>query len=106
MQYKQIDVVFRLCVYNSLLTSSLSLCPLTVGMVTGMPFSIIVDLVINGLVSPFLVYLSMALVAIGFIGFCLSDFVAAREENTSDKQFAHHEAFLTMHAVDSANHDL
>ena len=106
MQYKQIDVVFRLCVYNSLLTSSLSLCPLTVGMVTVMPFSIVADMVINGRVSPFLVCLSMALIAIGFIGFCLSDFVAAREETTSDKQFAHQEAFLTRHAVDSAHHDL
>ena len=74
-----------------------SLWSLSIGTVTAMPLSIFVDLVINGQVLLFLIYLGMALIAIGFIGFCISEFVAARNESAVEQQFAHHESFLTMH---------
>ena len=77
----------------------------SIGTVTGIPLSIIVDLFINGRVSPFLVYFGMALIAIGFIGFCISEIVAARKESTVEKQFAHHEAIPTRHSVNSAHRD-
>ena len=79
--------------------------PLSVGTVTAMPVSIVVDFLINGRVSPFLVYLGMAFIAIGFIGFCISEFVAARKESAMEQRLAHHEAFLARHAVSSAHCD-
>ena len=50
-----------------------------------MPLSIIVDLFINRRRSTFLVYLGMALIAVSFIGFCVSEFVAVKRERTFKK---------------------
>ena len=70
-----------------------------------MPLSVVVDLFFNSQVSPFLVYLGMALIAIGFMGFCVTEFVAVRKESVMEQLFLRCEAFLTRHLADSSCRD-
>ena len=63
---------------------SFILFPYSVGVVTAIPLSVAVDFVINRKTADFVVYLGMGLIAIGFAGFCISEFIAARKESKEE----------------------
>lgn len=52
----------------------------SIGTVTATPVSIIVDFLIHRKSALFLVYIGMGLIAVGFIGFSVSEFIQLRNE--------------------------
>ena len=63
---------------------TLILFPYSVGVVTAIPLSVVVDFVIHRKTAYFLVYVGMGFIALGFAGFCVSEFIAARKESKEE----------------------
>ena len=53
----------------------------SVGVVTAIPLSVLVDFIIHKKTSGYQVYIGMLLIVIGFIGFCVSEIVASKREH-------------------------
>ena len=50
------------------------------GTITAVPVSIIVDFIVHDKTAVYKVYVGMALIVIGFLGFCISEFIHVRRE--------------------------
>ena len=56
------------------------------GTIVALPVSIVVDFIVHDKTAVYKVYIGMVLIFLGFIGFCVSEFVHARREAAQEEQ--------------------
>ena len=70
--------------YGIIYNNSCVTFTISVGMITAMPVSIIVDFILHHTTAIYVVYIGMALIAAGFLGFCVSEFIHMQRESKQD----------------------